>query len=157
MKLVGILNDIRSLHNVGSMFRTADGVGMSYLYLCGITPQPFDRFGLLQKEFAKTALGSEKNIKWKYTKSILRLIAKLKKDGCTIYAIEQAKKSMKYDSLPKNTKKEYVAFIVGNEVSGIPYEILDECDGILEIPMMGKKESLNVSVAFGIVAYELKK
>ncbi|MFA5870884.1 MAG: TrmH family RNA methyltransferase [Candidatus Paceibacterota bacterium] len=157
MKLVGILSDIRSLHNVGSMFRTADGVGIEKLYLCGITPEPFDRFGRLQKEFSKTALGSEKNVEWEYRKSITKLIKKLKSEGCMIYAIEQAENSTQYNKFSKSKKKKNVAFIVGNEVSGIPKRILNQCDEIFEIPMRGAKESLNVSVAFGIVAYELKK
>lgn len=156
MQLIGILSDIRSLHNVGSMFRTADGVGIKQLYLCGITPQPFDRFGRLQKEFAKTALGSEKGVEWKYEKSVVRLITKLKKDGYVVYAVEQSKDSIPY-SQSKKSKNKKIVFIVGNEVSGLSSRVLKQCDEILEIPMEGKKESLNVSVAFGIVAYELKK
>jgi tRNA G18 (ribose-2'-O)-methylase SpoU len=157
MQVIGILLDIRSLHNVGSMFRTADGVGIEKLYLCGITPKPFDRFGRLQKEFSKTALGSEKSVEWKYEKSVTKLINNLKKVGYLIYAIEQAENSTQYNKFLKSKKKKNVAFIVGNEVLGIPNRILKQCDAILEIPMMGAKESLNVSVAFGIVAYELKK
>jgi len=157
MQLIGILLNIRSLHNVGSMFRTADGTGIKKLYLCGITPTPIDRFGRLQKEFAKTALGSEKNVEWKYEKSITKLMNNLKKDGCAIYAIEQTENSIQYNTLSKSKKKKGGAFIVGNEVSGIPPRVIAQCDDVLEIPMRGIKESLNVSVAFGIIAYELKK
>lgn len=156
MQLIGILLDIRSLHNVGSMFRTADGAGVEQLYLCGITPQPFDRFGRLQKEFTKTALGSEKSVEWKYIKSVTRVIKKLKKDGYVVCGIEQSEISIPYDQFKKQGYRK-IAFIVGNEVSGISPRILKQCDKILEIPMKGEKESLNVSVAFGIIAYELKK
>lgn len=157
MELIGILHDIRSLHNVGSIFRTADGAGIDLLYLCGITPQPFDRFGRLQHEFAKTALGSEKNVMWRYEKSITKVIRTLKDKGYRVYAIEQAKGSKKYTALSKRERKMKSACIVGNEVSGIPPRVLTQCDAILEIPMRGIKESLNVSVAFGIVVYELQK
>jgi len=156
MRTVGILLDIRSLHNVGSMFRTADGAGIEELCLCGITPQPLDRFGRLQKEFAKTALGSEMSVKWRYEKSVIKLIHTLKKEGYTIYAVEQTENSKQYNKLLKSEKRKANAFIVGNEVSGVPLHVIAQCDTTLEIPMNGTKESLNVSVAFGIIAYELK-
>jgi len=153
---VGILFDIRSVHNVGSIFRTADGAGFSKLFLCGITPTPLDRMGKILPEFAKTALRAEENVLWEHNKSVTRVVSKLKKEGYWIYAIEQSKDSIPYNKIPQNKKKKKIALVLGNEVTGIPKKILDQCDGILEIPMSGKKESLNVSVAFGIVAYECK-
>ena len=154
-EVVGILNDIRSLHNVGSMFRTADGAGFSKLFLCGITPTPLDRMGNVKQEFAKTALHAEKMVPWEHQKSIVRVINKLKKDGFVIYGVEQDKNSISYTKIPKTAKQ--IAIVMGNEVEGISKKILNMCDDILEIPMHGGKESLNVSVAFGIVAYECKK
>ena len=153
---VGILCDIRSIYNVGSMFRTADGAGFSKLFLCGITPTPLDRMGKILPEFAKTALHAEENVFWEHNKSVTRVISKLKKEGYWIYAVEQSKNSIPYNKISQNIKKKKIAIILGNEVMGIPKKILGQCNGVLEIPMNGKKESLNVSVAFGIVAYECK-
>ena len=154
-EIVGILNDVRSLHNVGSIFRTADGAGFLKLFLCGITPTPLDRMGNVRQEFAKTALHAEKMVSWVYQKSVTRVITKLKKEGFVVYAVEQSANSIPYTKLLKSQKK--IAIIMGNEVDGIKKSILEKCDGILEIPMHGGKESLNVSVAFGIVAYELQR
>ncbi|RJQ28750.1 TrmH family RNA methyltransferase [Candidatus Parcubacteria bacterium] len=156
-EVVGILFDIRSLHNVGSIFRTADGAGFSKLFLCGITPTPLDRMGNFLPEFKKTSLGAEENIVWEHNTSIVRVISKLKKQGFEIYAVEQSKSSISYTILGKKCKKNKCAIIVGNEVLGIPEKVLNQCNGVVEIPMMGKKESLNVSVAFGIVAYECRR
>lgn len=141
-----ILDNIRSKQNVGSIFRTADCAGVSKIYLCGTTPAPIDRFGRGVKEIVKTALGAEKTIEWKYAKSTRTVLKKLKKSGFQIIAIEQNKNSLDY----KKIKPKFpVAFVVGNEVTGIKKSVLKLCDTIAEIPMRGKKESLNVSVAFG--------
>jgi tRNA G18 (ribose-2'-O)-methylase SpoU len=159
MKLVGILHDIRSVHNVGSIFRTADGAGFEKLYLCGITPAPLDRFKKVRPDFAKVALGAEKSVAWESVQDIVVLIQKLKKEGWKILALEQSKKSvslmsLKFDTL-EDVELQCCALIVGAEVDGIPANILKLADVILEIPMFGQKESLNVSVAFGIAAYRL--
>ena len=158
--MVAILQNIRSLHNVGSIFRTADAAGVEKLYLCGITPTPLDRFGKTRSQLAKVALGGEKSVAWEKCGSTsspqatLRLIDKLKKEGYAILAIEQSKKSIPYyNAKPKNKKK--IALVVGSEVKGLPKTILQRVDTILEIPMHGKKESLNVAVAFGIVVFRL--
>jgi tRNA G18 (ribose-2'-O)-methylase SpoU len=159
--MVAILQNIRSLFNVGSIFRTADAMGFEKIYLCGITPAPTDRFGNKRKEIAKVALGAQDYVPWEkigYLPSASRtisLIKKLKKEGYQIIALEQSKKSIflnQYKS-PKNKK---IALIVGNEVKGLANSILKHCDKILEIPMYGRKESLNVAVAFGIAAFFLK-
>src|SRR5271157_916756 len=94
MRLIGILHDIRSVHNVGSIFRTADGAGFEKLYLCGITPPPTDRFGKIRPDFAKVALGAEKSVAWESVPDSLGLVKKLKKDGWTILALEQSRKSV---------------------------------------------------------------
>lgn len=147
-----ILNDIRSVENVGAIFRTADAAGVSKIYLCGYTPTPLDRFGRKRKDIAKSALGAEEFVAWEQKKSVLPLIAKLKKEGFQIIAIEQDEKSVDYKKVKTKNKN---AFIVGAEVTGIPKNILNKCDTIAEIPMKGKKESLNVSVATGIALFRM--
>ncbi len=145
-----ILNDIRSVSNVGAMFRTSDAAGVDKIYLCGITPAPLDRFGRKRKDLAKSALGAEEFIAWEQVKTISSLITKLKKRNFQIIAIEQDEKSIDYK---KVKLKEKNAFIFGAEVTGISKNILKKCDIIAEIPMKGKKESLNVSVALGVALF----
>jgi len=152
--MVVIFSDIRSVHNVGSMFRTADAAGISKIYLTGITAEPTDRFGKILPQFNKVALGAEKSVPWEKVKSASHLITALKKDGFTICAVEQASNSVPYTSA-RNVDMNKLALIMGNEVMGLSKHILKKSDIILEIPMRGKKESLNVSVAFGIVAFGL--
>jgi len=170
MEFIAILYNIRSLHNVGSIFRTADAAGIKKLYLCGITPAPEDVFGRPRQQLTKVSLGAEKYVEWERVKSTGLLIDKLKKDGYKILAIEQSKNSISYNKLPKPyTLNPKLCLIVGSEVKGLPKSILKKADKILEIPMRGAmvrqahhprktrrgKESLNVSVAFGIVAFHL--
>ncbi|MFH1188699.1 MAG: TrmH family RNA methyltransferase [bacterium] len=152
--MIAILHNIRSLYNVGSMFRTAEGAGVEKLYLCGITPTPVDILGSARQPLAKVALGAETMVPWEYRKSTTLLINNLKKRGYKVYAIEQDKRSVSYSSAIKDSSDK-IALMVGHEVEGLPKTIVDKADVILEIPMYGKKESLNVSVAFGIIAYEL--
>jgi tRNA G18 (ribose-2'-O)-methylase SpoU len=155
-EIVVVLHNIRSLHNVGSVFRTADAAGVSKIYLCGITPKPVDPLGNYRREIAKVALGAERTVPWEYSRSTAALLKKLRKAGYTIFAVEQSAKSVPYYALnPKRYARARVALIVGNEVEGLPAGILHLADKILEIPMQGKKESLNVSVAFGIVVFRL--
>lgn len=150
-----ILHNIRSVHNVGSMFRTADAAGVSRILLSGYSPTPTDRFGLLRKDFAKVSLGADKTVLWKYAKTLGPVLKKLKSEGYTIAAVEQDKKSTPLFSWkPENTEK--IALIMGNEVHGLSKKILSHCDVVLEIPMHGKKESLNVSVAAGIAMFVLQ-
>ncbi len=145
-----LLHNIRSAHNVGSIFRTCDAAGVSRVYLTGYTPAPTDRFGRAQKDIAKTALGAERTVAWEYHKNPLSLIVKLKKDGKRIVGIEQDERAQNYRSL---TLKKQIVFLLGNEVRGLSKQLRDACDTIVEIPMRGKKESLNVSVAAGIVLF----
>lgn len=147
-----ILNDIRSVENVGAMFRTADAVGIDRIYLTGYTPAPLDRFGRKRKDLAKSALGAEESVHWEQKKSISAVLTKLKKENYLIVGIEQDKKSIDYK---KVKLKEQNAFIVGTEVTGIPKSVLAKCDIIAEIPMKGKKESLNVSVALGVALFRI--
>jgi len=147
-----ILQDIRSTQNVGAIFRTAESVGINKIYLTGYTPAPVDRFGKKRKDVAKSALGAEELVSWESKKSLISLIRKLKKEGYLIVAIEQDEKSIDYKKVKLSQKN---AFILGTEVTGIPKNILKECDVIAEIPMKGKKESLNVSVATGVALFRI--
>ncbi|MBI2121591.1 MAG: TrmH family RNA methyltransferase [Candidatus Sungbacteria bacterium] len=150
--MIAVLHNIRSIHNVGSIFRTADSAGIEKIYLGGFTPAPADELGKIRKPFVKVSLGAEKYVAWEKVHSTVKLFKKLKKGGYQIFAIEQSKKSIPYYQV-KIARIKKVALVVGHEVNGIPSKILSRADKILEIPMHGKKESLNVAVAFGIVAY----
>ncbi len=149
-----ILHNIRSVYNVGSIFRTADAMGVSKIILSGYTPLPVDRFGLPRKDFAKVSLGAEQTVRWEQTKTFAQAIKKLKKENYFVVAVEQDKKSVSlFDfKTPKNIP---VALVLGNEVKGLSPSALKLCDKIVEIPMKGKKESLNVSVAAGIAMFTL--
>lgn len=141
-----LLNNIRSLHNVGSIFRTSDGAGVSKLFLCGQTGYP------PRPDISKTALGAEEVVDWEYWIDPIECIEHLKKKGVQIVALEQTKGSIDY----KKFKPEYpLCLVVGNEIDGVSDELLDLCDAFIEIPMRGKKQSLNVSVAFGVAIYAL--
>ena len=176
--MIVILNNIRSLHNVGSIFRTADAAGIEKLYLTGITPEPVDRFDKIRPQLAKVSLGAESSVKWdgstRSPRATLKLLEKLKKEGYKIFAVEQAENSVPYykskvPGLAGKSQKLKVALVFGNEVNGLSPAILKKCDKILEIPMRGAmvrqahhprhkkagKESLNVSVAFGITVFGL--
>ncbi len=151
-KILLILHNIRSVHNVGSIFRTADAVGVEKIYLTGYTPAPVDRFGRARKDFIKVSLGAEKTVPWEAHADTLKLVRTLKRKGVSIVALEQDARSVDY----KKVRPVYpVALVVGNETEGISDEILTVCDVIAEIPMRGKKESLNVSVAAGVVLFRL--
>jgi len=144
MKKVVILENIRSLHNVGSVLRTADGSGWDKVYLCGYTGCPPDR------RIEKVSLGAEESIEWEQRDSVVDLIEELKKDGFEVCALEQTPKAE--DLLGASFEKD-VALIVGNEVDGVEEATLEQCDRHLEIPMHGEKASLNVSIATGIAMY----
>ncbi len=152
LEATAILHNIRSLQNVGAMFRTADAAGIHTLILSGYTPSPTDLLGIVRKEFAKTALGAERNVVWSHTKNIGASIRAFKQQGYAVYAIERTRNAK--DIFSYTVKKPLVC-IMGNEVRGLSKSVLGKCDAILFIPMRGKKESLNVSVAFGIAAYQL--
>ncbi|HEY5383079.1 MAG TPA: TrmH family RNA methyltransferase, partial [Candidatus Paceibacterota bacterium] len=148
-----ILHNIRSVHNVGSIFRTADAVGVSKIMLSGYTPTPLDRFGRERKDFNKVSLGAERLVPWEQTKQFSSAVQKLKKEKYTIVALEQDKKSISLFDWPNTSEAKNgkpIALVLGNEPRGLSKQALALCDIILEIPMRGKKESLNVSVAAGI-------
>jgi 23S rRNA (guanosine2251-2'-O)-methyltransferase len=147
-----ILHNIRSVYNVGSLFRTAEAAGISKICLSGYTPQPIDRFGNTRSDFHKSALGSEHTIEWYSVRSLTLHIRKLKKEGWHIVAVEQSPQSVYYARV--KTKKKTV-FILGNEVRGLSSALVKLADVVAEIPMKGKKESLNVSVAGGVALFRI--
>ncbi|MDP2705206.1 MAG: TrmH family RNA methyltransferase [Patescibacteria group bacterium] len=146
-----ILNDIRSVYNVGSIFRTADAAGVSKIFLTGYTPTPVDRFGRSRKDFAKVSLGSEKSVEWESCADIESLLVSLKKQGVTIIALEQTHNALDYRTIQPHYP---LALVYGNETEGVPSGILKHCDMSAYIPMRGEKESLNVSVAVGISLFK---
>lgn len=142
-----LLDSIRSLYNVGSIFRTSDGAGIAKLILTGYTPVP------PRKEIEKTALGSTRTVSWEHVQDPLEAIHSLKNAGVKVLALERTDRSMSYTSLgPADFP---ICLVIGNELSGVSSAILDHCDGSLEIPMAGVKHSLNVAVAYGIAVFEL--
>jgi 23S rRNA (guanosine2251-2'-O)-methyltransferase len=177
-----ILYNVRSIHNVGSVFRTADAVGVERIFIAGITPSPVDRLGKFRPEFAKVALGAERTVLWNASartlRATLRLIQQLQKSGYTVCAVEQSKHAIPYHTIGAIQRKKKAAIVLGSETKGLPPSILKAVDSIVEIPMSGAmvrhahhprhargkkwirparhKESLNVSVAAGIVLFRLR-
>ncbi len=144
--VIVILDNIRSMHNVGSVFRTADAFLVEAIFLCGFTPQPPHR------DIHKTALGATETIDWIYFATTVEAVNAVKEKGYKIFAIEQVEKSV---SLEKFSSTEKIAVVFGNEVEGVSNEVLPLCDGYIEIPQLGMKHSLNISVAAGIVLWEI--
>jgi 23S rRNA (guanosine2251-2'-O)-methyltransferase len=142
-----LLDNIRSLNNVGSAFRTADAFLIEEIILCGVTGTPPN------KEIEKTALGSTASVTWSYSETTLGAIAGLKNRGFKSYAIEQAKNSMPLNSFHHSNEK--IALVFGNEVYGVDQNVVNACAGVIEIPQAGTKHSLNVSVSIGIVLWEI--
>ncbi len=146
--LILVLDNIRSLNNIGSVFRTADAFRIEKIYLCGITAQPPHR------DIQKTALGATESVVWEYEEDTTDLILRLNEDGVETFAIEQAKNSVFLDAfLPKKGVK--IALVMGNEVNGVQQEVIDACKGVIEVPQIGTKHSLNISVCTGIVVWDI--
>ena len=145
--MIGVLEDIRSLYNVGSCFRTADAMLLRKLVLTGYTPAP------PRKEISKTALGATESVPWEYINDPAEAVRALKRGGCRVYALEVTDKAMRHDDLPALPYP--LALVAGNEIAGVGAATLAECDGAIEIPMYGVKHSLNVAVAFGIAMWKL--
>lgn len=147
-----ILHDIRSSQNVGAIFRTADAVGISKIYLSGYTPTPIDRFGRKRKDVAKSALGAEETVLWESVPDIFELLEKLQAENVQLVAVEQFEQSVDYKTINVDSP---TAFLFGNEVTGLPADVLQKVDLVAEIPMHGTKESLNVSVSVGIALFRI--
>lgn len=146
--VIVILDDIRSLHNIGSVFRTADAFLIEKIYLCGITATPPN------KEIHKTALGATDTVVWEYAKDVLEVIGKLKEDNVSVFAIEQVEHSVLLQDFTPVKETRY-ALVFGNEVKGVSQQAINLCEGTIEIPQLGTKHSLNISVSAGIVIWDL--
>ena len=144
--IVFVLDSIRSLNNVGSVFRTADSFGMEGLILCGVTGQPPHR------DIQKTALGATETVRWTYCESVATCLDELKQNNYILVGVEQVENSIGLEVFPFS-KAQKLAFILGNEVSGVSNEALSLCDYVVELPQFGSKHSLNVAVAAGIVGW----
>lgn len=148
LPVVVVLDNIRSMHNVGSVFRTADAFLLKAIYLCGYTPQPPHR------DIHKTALGATETVEWKYYTQATQALSELKQEGFNIFAVEQVEKSLPLHQFD-GSQYPKLAVVFGNEVSGVGEQVLEACNGCIEIPQLGMKHSLNISVAAGIVLWEL--
>ena len=147
-QLITILDNVRSLNNIGSVFRTADAFAIEAVYLCGITAKPPHR------EINKTALGATESVNWTYFEDTQTAVKKLKEDGWKVYAIEQTENSIMLNEF-KPLSDEKIALIFGHEVKGVEQKVINQCDGVIEIPQKGTKHSLNISVSAGVVIWDL--
>lgn len=150
LPLVVILDNVRSLHNIGSVFRTSDAFRVECIYLCGITATP------PHPEMHKTALGAEFTVDWKYVNNAVEAVDNLRREGYIVFSVEQAENSIMLEDMRLEQGKRY-AVVLGNEVKGVQQEVIDHSDGCIEIPQYGTKHSLNVSVTAGIVIWDLFK
>lgn len=150
LPLIMVLDNIRSLHNVGSVLRTADAFRLEAVWMCGITAVP------PSPEIHKTALGAEDSVAWRYFENTLQAVEELKRKGYTVLAVEQVKGSLKLGEFSFERGRHY-ALVMGNEVKGVQQEVVDACDQALEIPQYGTKHSMNVSVTAGIVMWEVER
>jgi tRNA G18 (ribose-2'-O)-methylase SpoU len=146
--LTVVLNDIRSLYNVGAIFRTADGAGVEKIWICGITGHPPNNM------ISKTALGAEDTVPWEYRENCATVVRRMKEQGYAIVLLEQMESSLPHDIY---VPRQPVCLVLGNEIHGVSPEILTLTDDAVEIEMCGIKNSLNVSVAFGVIAYSLRR
>ncbi len=146
--LIIVLDNIRSLNNIGSVFRTADAFLIEKIYLCGITAKP------PHKDIHKTALGATDSVTWEYAEDTKTVITQLQKEDITCLAIEQAENATMLDDFKPKKGTKY-AVIMGNEVKGVQQEVVSQCDAVLEIPQLGTKHSLNISVSCGIVLWDI--
>ncbi|MDR9458202.1 MAG: RNA methyltransferase [Salegentibacter sp.] len=146
--IIVILDNIRSLNNIGSVFRTSDAFLIEKIYLCGITAQP------PHKDIQKTALGATDTVSWEYAEDVLKIVTKLQQDDVKVYAIEQAEGAVMLDEFNPE-KGEKLAVVFGNEVKGVQQKVVSASDGIIEIPQLGSKHSLNIAVSTGVVLWDL--
>ncbi|MBY0537392.1 MAG: RNA methyltransferase [Chitinophagaceae bacterium] len=149
--IVVVLDNVRSMHNVGSVFRTADSFLIEAIYLCGYTPQPPHR------DIHKTALGATETVNWSYATTTLEAVQELRAAGYKVWAVEQAQNSVSLEKFTLQWTPEPIAIVMGNEVTGVDAEVMKIVDGCIEIPQFGSKHSFNISIATGIVLWELVK
>lgn len=150
LPFVVVLDNVRSLYNVGSVFRTSDAYLVDTIWLCGVTGTPPN------SEIHKTAIGAEFSVEWKSSFSTIDVVKQLQSEGYFVYAVEQVHNSEKLQNLKLDNNKKY-AVVFGNEVSGVQQEVVDICDGCIELPQFGSKHSLNVSITAGIVIWDFFK
>ncbi|SDR75985.1 RNA methyltransferase [Christiangramia echinicola] len=146
--IIVILDNVRSLNNIGSVFRTADAFLIQKIYLCGITAKP------PHKDIQKTALGATETVEWEYVEDSLELVEKLRSEGILVFSIEQAEGAMMLNDFIPETNKT-CAVVFGNEVKGVQQKVVSASDGVIEIPQLGSKHSLNISVSTGVVLWDL--
>ena len=151
LPLIVVLDDVRSMYNVGSVFRTCDAFRVKAIYLCGITATP------PHPEIHKTALGAEDAVQWRYFATADEAVEELHREGCFVYSVEQVENSTKLDQLTNHKVQSTFAVVFGNEVKGVHQSVVDASDGCLEIPQFGTKHSMNVSVTAGIVIWEFAR
>ena len=147
--IIIILDNVRSLNNIGSVFRTADAFLIQKIYLCGITAKP------PHKDIQKTALGATETVDWEYVEDSLELVEKLRSEGIQIYSIEQAEGAIMLDKFQPEKNNKTCAVVFGNEVKGVQQKVVSASDGVIEIPQLGSKHSLNISVSTGVVLWDL--
>lgn len=146
--IIIVLDDIRSLHNIGAVFRTSDAFLIEKIYLCGITATPPN------KEIHKTALGATDTVEWEYAKNVVEVVEKLQTENIQVYSVEQVENSIMLNDFSVSVNVKY-ALVFGNEVKGVSQEVIDMSEGVIEIPQLGTKHSLNISVSAGIVIWDL--
>lgn len=146
--LIVVLDNVRSLNNIGSVFRTCDAFLIRKIYLCGITATP------PHKDIHKTALGATETVEWEYTENILEVVQKLQQEGIKVFSVEQAENAVLLNDFRPQTK-EVCAVIFGNEVKGVQQEVVSASNGVIEIPQLGSKHSLNIAVSAGVVIWDL--
>lgn len=148
IRLTVVLDNIRSMNNIGSVFRTSDALLIEKIYLCGITAKP------PHKDIHKTALGATESVEWEYSKDTIRVVQKLKSEAYNVFAIEQAEDSLSLNDFNPNPADK-IAVVLGNEVKGVDQEVVNNCNGCIELPQYGTKHSLNISVCAGIVLWDI--
>lgn len=151
-----VLDDVRSIQNVATIFRSADGIGVSKIWLCGLTPGPLDKYGIVIPKFKRISLDAEETVKWAQGLEIEDVIADLKAEGKFIIGVETGDRAIEYNDLEMDEFFENVVLVMGSETEGLSDEVMDLCDEILEIPMHGDKVSLNVAVAFSIAGFVVR-
>ena len=151
-----VLDDIRSVQNVATIFRSSDGVGVSKIWLGGYTPGPLDKYGIVIPKFRRISLGAEENIEWEKFSGVLELIQKLQEDGFYVVGVEEGELAEDYRNAVLELEFEKIVLVMGNEKTGLSQEVMELCDRVLEMPMLGEKDSLNVAVAFSVIAYVVR-
>jgi tRNA G18 (ribose-2'-O)-methylase SpoU len=152
-----ILDDIRSVQNVATIFRSSDGIGVSKIWLGGYTPGPLDKYGIVIPKFSRISLGAEESLKWAEVRDVCELIENLRGEGKFVIGVETGSRAVEYNDLElEDVDFENVVLVMGSETDGLSDEVLDECDLVMEIPMNGEKISLNVAVAFSIAGFVVR-